>query len=420
MTASGNRKPAPGFKRRTQKQCRFTKEGITHIDYKDIDLLKDYITETGKIVSSRVTGTRANYQRQLAVAIKRARYVALLPYTDRHGKFPYFKDIDGYLPATCIRQGCFYACPFSQFTSKYMKNIVAFITANYFRTVLAIVIFGFLSAVIPLFALVSGALSVLVTLRFGYRRGISVAVGAFIAAAIAVFAATLIGWQIGYMPLFWILFTQWLPPILFAEIFRRMSSLTWCMYALTLTGIVLLFAVIVFIPDIDNYWAGVYAEVTSVLEDTNQLPAGEELNSFFSILTGVVIASFLMLWSLMLLLGRWWQSLLDSPGSFGYEFTHILIGKKYSLGSIALLSVWLATESPMVMQLCVVMMIPVLVLQGVASWHFLLGQWKSRIGHILFYVSLALFVVVPQLLLVLILTGIIESFAQVRKRLSEV
>lgn len=69
---------------RRRKYCKFTAEGITEIDYKDIDLLKQYITETGKIVPSRVTGTSAKYQRQLAVAIKRARALALLPYTDKH------------------------------------------------------------------------------------------------------------------------------------------------------------------------------------------------------------------------------------------------------------------------------------------------------------------------------------------------
>jgi small subunit ribosomal protein S18 len=69
---------------RRRKFCRFTAEGIAEIDYKDVDLLKGYITETGKIVPSRITGTSARYQRQLATAIKRARYLALLPYTDAH------------------------------------------------------------------------------------------------------------------------------------------------------------------------------------------------------------------------------------------------------------------------------------------------------------------------------------------------
>ena len=69
---------------RRKKYCRFTAEGIKEIDYKDLDLLKQYISETGKIVPSRITGTRSFYQRQLAVAIKRARYLALLPYTDQH------------------------------------------------------------------------------------------------------------------------------------------------------------------------------------------------------------------------------------------------------------------------------------------------------------------------------------------------
>ena len=69
---------------RRRKYCRFTAEGITDIDYKDIELLKGFVTETGKIVPSRITGTKARYQRQLATAIKRARYLALLPYTDQH------------------------------------------------------------------------------------------------------------------------------------------------------------------------------------------------------------------------------------------------------------------------------------------------------------------------------------------------
>lgn len=69
---------------RRRKYCRFTAEGITEVDYKDIELLKAFISETGKIVPSRITGTKARYQRQLATAVKRARYLALLPYTDAH------------------------------------------------------------------------------------------------------------------------------------------------------------------------------------------------------------------------------------------------------------------------------------------------------------------------------------------------
>ena len=69
---------------RRRKFCRFTAEGVKEIDYKDLVTLKNYVTETGKIVPSRITGTKSNYQRQLATAIKRARFLALLPYTDQH------------------------------------------------------------------------------------------------------------------------------------------------------------------------------------------------------------------------------------------------------------------------------------------------------------------------------------------------
>ena len=69
---------------RRGKFCRFSAEGVAEIDYKDIATLKNYVTESGKIVPSRITGTSAKYQRQLSTAIKRARFLALLPYTDSH------------------------------------------------------------------------------------------------------------------------------------------------------------------------------------------------------------------------------------------------------------------------------------------------------------------------------------------------
>ena len=67
-----------------QKFCKFTKEGISEIDYKDLNLIKEFITETGKILPSRIPGTKAKFQRQISTAVKRARYLALIPYSDNH------------------------------------------------------------------------------------------------------------------------------------------------------------------------------------------------------------------------------------------------------------------------------------------------------------------------------------------------
>lgn len=63
-----------------RKVCYFTKNKITYVDYKDVELLKKFISPNGKITPRRVTGTSAKYQRMLATAIKRARQMALLPY----------------------------------------------------------------------------------------------------------------------------------------------------------------------------------------------------------------------------------------------------------------------------------------------------------------------------------------------------
>lgn len=67
-----------------KKACRFTAENVQEIDYKDLETLKPYVTEVGKIIPARITGTNVFYQRQLATAIKRARFLALLPYSDQH------------------------------------------------------------------------------------------------------------------------------------------------------------------------------------------------------------------------------------------------------------------------------------------------------------------------------------------------
>ncbi len=69
---------------RRKKFCYFTSNKIKEIDYKDVHLLRKFITESGKIVPSRITGTKARYQRQLANAVKLARFLALLPYCDKH------------------------------------------------------------------------------------------------------------------------------------------------------------------------------------------------------------------------------------------------------------------------------------------------------------------------------------------------
>ncbi|HBH09900.1 MAG TPA: 30S ribosomal protein S18 [Gammaproteobacteria bacterium] len=70
------------FKRK--RFCRFTAEGIDEIDYKDLNILKNYVSESGKIIPSRISGTKTRYQRQLSTAIKRARYLSLIPYSDAH------------------------------------------------------------------------------------------------------------------------------------------------------------------------------------------------------------------------------------------------------------------------------------------------------------------------------------------------
>lgn len=72
------------FTRRRKKVCEFCENHVDHIDYKDVSTLKKYISERGKILPRRATGTCAKHQRKVTNAIKRARNVALIPYTHNH------------------------------------------------------------------------------------------------------------------------------------------------------------------------------------------------------------------------------------------------------------------------------------------------------------------------------------------------
>ena len=78
------KRPAQNLLCKRKRFCRFTVTGVEEIDYKDIDTLRDFIAENGKIIPARLTGTRAIFQRQLNTAIKRARFLAMLPYSDQH------------------------------------------------------------------------------------------------------------------------------------------------------------------------------------------------------------------------------------------------------------------------------------------------------------------------------------------------
>lgn len=80
-----NKQQGQRFVRRP-RFCKFTAEGVESIDYKDLEVLKANISETGKILPRRTTGTKSHYQRQLATAVKRARFLALIPYSDQHDK----------------------------------------------------------------------------------------------------------------------------------------------------------------------------------------------------------------------------------------------------------------------------------------------------------------------------------------------
>lgn len=70
--------------KKREVKCNFIKTKLKIINYKDINLLKNFVNEVGKIIPNRITGIKPKYQRKIKSAIKKARFLALLPYTDKH------------------------------------------------------------------------------------------------------------------------------------------------------------------------------------------------------------------------------------------------------------------------------------------------------------------------------------------------
>ena len=281
---------------------------------------------------------------------------------------------------------------------------------GYPQALAAVLGFALLSVLLPVVGLLAGACIVLLALKLDWRRAAGVIAGA--GAALAVLSYALHGVR-GGMPAFvGASLLQWLPLLPLAMLWRRCRSPSWPLVAAAATAAVAVAAASL-LPGVEDWWRNMlldYARLLGVGDD-----ATAALLAMVPYMSGIALSSLLLIWSLMLLLGRWLQSLLDAPGRFRDEFTSLEIGRGVAVFGIAALAASMLAEAPVLRQLALVAM-PLFLLQGVAVAHgWLAGLAQRRLWLAGFYALLAAAVVEPLLWLAVVALGWAESLFGLRR-----
>lgn len=293
-----------------------------------------------------------------------------------------------------------------------MRKIAAFVISGYPQALAAVTGFTLLSALLPVVGLLGGGCIALIALKLDWRRACSVIAGACaVLAALALLAG---GWQAGVPVIITTSLLQWLPLTGFAWILRRHHALAWPLTAALAVAAAGVLAALPF-AELNDWWREALRDYTVLLAADERLTAA--LEAIVPVMTGIALASLVMVWSLMLLLGRWWQSLLDAPGRFRDEFTALQIGRGIAILSLAVFAVATQAESAVWKQLAIVAAPPFL-LQGVAVVHGLLaGLEQRRLPLAAFYTVLAVITALePRLWLLVVLIGLVESLFGLRRR----
>ena len=286
--------------------------------------------------------------------------------------------------------------------------------SGYLQALAAVLGFTVLSVLLPVVGLFAGGCIVLLVLKLDWRRAGGVVIGA--CAALAVSSILLHG-QGGVPTIVSISLLQWLPLLLLASLLRRHRSLSWP-FGVALAVVAGIVLVMQSFSDVEDWWRDVLLDYATLFR------AGDDLKSallaMVPYMTGIALSSLALIWLLMLLLGRWWQSLLDAPGSFRDEFTSLQLGRGIAILGVAVFVISTQSESPIWRQLSFVAMPPFL-LQGVAVAHgWLVGFEQRRLWLAAFYALLALSVVEPLLWLAVVVLGLAEGLFDLRHRVARV
>ena len=301
-----------------------------------------------------------------------------------------------------------------------MKGFAAFILTGYGRAVLCVAGFAWFAMFVPLAGMVSSATLGLTALKWGPQRAVIVlALSTAALFAVGSLAAGLGLTEVSYAGIFLFALLQWLPVVIIARLLQ-VASLSFTLNVLMGAGIIMVALVALLVPESAALWDRFFNWILQGAlrsRETGDPDFGEDYRSFLNVMTGVAMASLILVWMTSLLLARWWCSLLDNPGGFRTEFVALKLGRIAAVAGLSVFAVMTFSGWPLMRELLLVMMAAFL-FQGIATVHGLLCVLRNPGGWLLaFYLALALSPVVPQVPGVLSMFGAVENLVGLRARM---
>jgi hypothetical protein len=295
-----------------------------------------------------------------------------------------------------------------------MQGLAAFIMRGRSQAALVASASAVLSLLVPLLGLLSAAAVALVTLRQGAREGVIVGVLAGLASGLFVFAA--LGSPV---PAVLLALALWVPVWLLSVALRQTRSLTLTIQLGGLLGLAILLGIPLFVGDSADYWTRLLEPVRAGLVEgqvVDEAGSREMMAALSEWLTAAFAAGFYFQVLLALFLGRWWQALLYNPGGFGAEFRELRLGKILGGLGVALLVVLLVDRERHLAAELLLLVTPLMFLQGVALVHGLVHELSAGRGWLVgFYVLL--FLAMPHAGLLVSGLGLADTWMDVRTRL---
>ncbi len=302
-----------------------------------------------------------------------------------------------------------------------MKKFAGFVLSGYGQAVLCVAGLAWFAAFVPVTGIISSAALALVALEWGLQRAAIVLVLSTTALFALFVLAAGVGLPLaGYESVFLFALLQWLPIVMVAQLLQQTRSLSFTLNIMVITGLVIVALSSVLVPNSAELWDRFFSwmmQGSMQQLETGDADFGERYQAFLDVMTGVAMASLILVWTASLLLARWWQSLLDEPGGFRTEFTGLKLGKVAAVTGLALFLAMTYSKLPLMRELLLVMMSAFL-FQGIATVHYLLRTLKSASGWLFFfYAGLALSPLVPQVPGFLSMLGALENLIELRDRM---
>ena len=292
------------------------------------------------------------------------------------------------------------------------KSLASFILSGHFAAFTVVFGFSLLTFIFPLAAVAAGGTVVLVTLHAGPKNGILIAASA--ATGLAVCSVAFLGHPVLGISATLSLF---IPSLILAAIYYRTQSFSFSLQAAVILGIVAFLGLSLALPDINRVWENVLSNMLGTWLDAQNYTAERKtqlIQVSAQFMSGMLIASIVLLHSGALMLGRWWQCLRNDNSDFREEFFEFRLGKVLAIAALLLGALAIFSDSAFAAQICIIGGI-LFFLQGMAVIHKVTGAMTK--GKVWLIITYMLVIFIPQAFFIVMLLGLSEEFINIRKRI---